>query len=104
MTPILATVFINTVVPGFRALGPSTALGALNPGSALNRGTTLINNLEIVNSHLMVDLKNPTFFKKKTSKELEQKINSLPTKRKVYHKKQFLVHFHAKMSKNLVFC
>ena len=25
----------NTVVPGFRALGPSTAKSALNPGSAL---------------------------------------------------------------------
>ena len=53
-----------TVVPGFRALGPSTALGALNPGSALNRGNTLINKLEIVNSQLMVDLKNPTFFQR----------------------------------------
>ena len=26
---------VNTVVPGFRALGPSTAKSALNPGSAL---------------------------------------------------------------------
>ena len=48
----------STVVPGFRALGPSTALSALNPGSALNRGTTLFNNLEIFNCQLMVDLKN----------------------------------------------
>ena len=29
----------NTVVPGFKALGPSTTLCALNPGSALNPGT-----------------------------------------------------------------
>ena len=55
--------FRGTVVPGFRALGPSTALGALYPGSALNRGTTLINNLEIFNSKLMVDLKTGRFFK-----------------------------------------
>ena len=26
---------ISTVVPGFRALGPSTAKSALNPGSAI---------------------------------------------------------------------
>ena len=32
---IKKAVFRNTVVPGFRALGPSTAKSALNPGSAL---------------------------------------------------------------------
>ena len=31
----------TTVVPGYRALGPSTALSPLNPGSALNPGTTV---------------------------------------------------------------
>ena len=55
---------LNTVVPGFRALGLSTALDALNPGSALNQGTTAFNNLEIVNGQLMVDRKNLFFFQK----------------------------------------
>ena len=32
----------NTVVPGFRALGPSTAQSALNPGSALFPGLDLV--------------------------------------------------------------
>ena len=31
----LLSIYLGTVVPGFRALGPSTAKSALNPGSAL---------------------------------------------------------------------
>ena len=45
-----------TVVPGFKALGPLTALCALNPG------TILLSYLEIVGK-LKVDL-NKTFFSK----------------------------------------
>ena len=51
----------STVVPGFRALGPSTTLCALNPGSALNPGTILLSYKEIV-FKLKVDLNNPIFF------------------------------------------
>ena len=36
------------VFPGFKALGPSTALSALNPRSALNPGTILLSYMEIV--------------------------------------------------------
>ena len=36
----------STVVPGFKALGPSTALSAINPGSALNPGTAILQNKE----------------------------------------------------------
>ena len=45
----------NTVVPGFKALGPSTALSALNPG------TISLSYKEIV-FKLMVDLNNWNFF------------------------------------------
>ena len=60
----------GTVVPGFRALGLSTALSALNPGSALNQGTTSFNNLKIVNGQLMVDRKNPPKNWNRTAKNL----------------------------------
>ena len=53
-----------TVFPGFKTLGPSKALGALNTGSALNTGTTKLIDLEIV-SKLKVDLKNPENFEQK---------------------------------------
>ena len=38
----------NTVVPRYRALGLSTALSALNPGSALNPWSFLLSCMEIV--------------------------------------------------------
>ena len=53
---------INTVVPGYRALGPSKALSALNPGSTLNPGTILLSYMEIV-SKIKVELHNPIFKK-----------------------------------------
>ena len=52
-----------TVVPGFRALGPSTASSALNPG------TILLSYMEFVHK-LKVDLNSPIF--KKNSKEWEK--------------------------------
>jgi len=52
---------LNTVVPGFKALGPSTALSALNPG------TILLSYKEIV-FKLKVDLNNPIYIFKKTQK------------------------------------
>ena len=61
----------NTVVNGYRALGPSTALSALNTGSALNPGTILLSCMEIV-SKLKVDLNDSIFFFSKNSKELEK--------------------------------
>ena len=47
----------HTVVPGYKALGSSMALSALNPGSALNPVPILLSCLEIV-SKLKVDLNN----------------------------------------------
>ena len=44
----------STVVPGFRALGPMTALSALNPGSALFQILDLVHfELQI---HYMLDI------------------------------------------------
>ena len=69
------TISSTAVVPGFKALGQSTAL---NPGSALNPRITLLSNLEAV-SKLKVDLK-------KTQKNLKTLYN-LPTKTRLYHNK-----------------
>ena len=55
-------VMLGTVVPGYKALGPSTALSALNPGSTLNPGTILLSYMEIV-SKIKVELHNPIFKK-----------------------------------------
>ena len=59
--------FDSTVVTGYRALGPSKALSALNPGSTLNPGTILLSYMEIV-SKLKVDLNNSTLLFSNTQK------------------------------------
>ena len=73
----------NIVVPGFKALGPSTALSALNPGSAQNPGTNSLSNKEIV-CKLKVDLNN-TISLKKTQMNW-RKLNKVSTNAKIITK------------------
>ena len=58
---------LSTAVSGFKALGPLTAISALNPGSNLNPGIILLSYMEIVSKHKL-DLNNPKIF----SKNLEE--------------------------------
>ena len=75
----------STVVPGFKVLGPSTALSAVNPGSALNPGTFSLRYREIVFKH-KIDLNNTIYFFSKNSKELEKNLNKFSTKAKIITK------------------
>ena len=58
---------VDTVVPGFKALGPLTALSALNPGSALNLGTNLLSYMEIVSTHKLYLILNNSIFSQNSS-------------------------------------
>ena len=74
LTVVLLIKFHSTVVPGFKELGPSTALSSLNPRSALNQGTLLLSHMEIV-FILKVDLNNPISVLKELKRIGENLIN-----------------------------